>query len=245
MSLTPKWYKEWFGRDYLSVYSHRDTTDARKQAELIRTFISPPGKQLLDLACGDGRHCRIFDSMGFTVTGLDLSDELIATAKKNSPDTITYIISDMRDIRLNRRFDIITNLFTSFGYFENDRENLAVIEEAVSNLTPGGLFWIDFLNEKQVKAGLRPVTSKILDNGFEVTEERSLSPDEKRIEKTITIHDSSDTRTYRESVRLYTPEELTGFFHSCGLRVMDMLGDYDGSAFNKDSPRLIIPGEKV
>ena len=87
------WYEKWFGEHYLEVYSHRDEEDARIQAELIAKLF-PPGQypKMLDLCCGEGRHARIFSGMGYSVTGVDLSSQMVKAARDNSPPEAPSLI---------------------------------------------------------------------------------------------------------------------------------------------------------
>src|SRR5207248_726507 len=121
------WFEEWFGEDYLHIYQHRDETEAERAIELIATNLA--GRRIdtvLDLACGAGRHTRVLRERWWTV-GLDLSMSLLKLARKESDDA-PYVRADMRELPFgDSSFDLVVNLFTSFGYFDDDSEHVRVL----------------------------------------------------------------------------------------------------------------------
>ena len=119
------WYKSWFGNEYLTVYAHRDEEEARQVIDLIQRFIKINSDfNILDLCCGQGRHVLHLASLGFKVMGIDLSRTLLEVAKykKNKDDSAHFIQADMRNLPTSQSFDLLLNLFTSFGYFETDKQ---------------------------------------------------------------------------------------------------------------------------
>src|SRR6476660_6118783 len=122
------WFEEWFGVDYLNIYQHRDESEAERAIELIATNLA--GRRIdavLDLACGAGRHTRILEERWWTV-GLDLSMSLLKFARRETKD-LPLVRADMREIPFaTDSFDLVVKLFTSFGYFDDDREHVCVLE---------------------------------------------------------------------------------------------------------------------
>ena len=86
----------------------------------------PIETKILDLACGQGRHSVNFNKMGYNVTGVDISKENIFKAKKYENNSLSFGIHDMRN-PMSTKFDLIVNLFTSFGYFEEFNDNLKTL----------------------------------------------------------------------------------------------------------------------
>lgn len=245
------WYKEAFRADYLRVYKHRDDTEARRQIDfLTRTLdLHPPG-DVFDLNCGDGRHAIEFARRGYRVTGLDLSEELLAQAQKRARKlglSIRFVRGDMREIPYERTFDLLVNFFTSFGYFRTDEENARVLRGIARALRPGGRFLMDYLNREQVLRTLTPQDRKTQD-GTVIEQTRWVSGDPGRagspvrINKRVTIRHGAQTRTYEESVRMYTFDELKIMLDKTGLRITHTFGDFDGRPFEPDAPRLIVIG---
>src|SRR5690606_21057041 len=105
----------------------------------------PQGSTVLDLCCGMGRHSLALHEFGYRVTGIDLSEVLLEEAKKlDQTGKVTWIHGDMRYVPLEAQFDAEVNLFTSFGYFDQDDENGKVVREMDRLLAPAGKFIIDF-----------------------------------------------------------------------------------------------------
>ncbi|MBK7868718.1 MAG: class I SAM-dependent methyltransferase [Ignavibacteriales bacterium] len=132
-----KWFQNWFDSEhYLKLYHGRDISEAEKLAKLICkcTGINASSR-VLDLGCGAGRHSIIFSKLGFQVTGYDLSRHLLLEAKSNAikqQTRISLVRGDIRNLPFKSEFDLVLNIFTSWGYFESDLENITVLKNAVS-----------------------------------------------------------------------------------------------------------------
>jgi len=234
------WYVEWFDENYLEVYRHRNTEDAQKQVQLIiDTLKLPKQSKILDLGCGEGRYTAVLKDRGYRVLGLDLSKTLIKYGKKNDPQ-LNLVVGDMRYIP--GRFDLILSLFTSFGYFEKDEENERVIRSVYQSLDPGGIYWLDFLNAGYVQKNLVPESASSIPHGIHVLEKRKITGG--RIIKDIYFKKNGTKKCYRESVRLFTPQDLECMFQKNGLRVEQRFGDYNGNRCTPDSERTILVGKK-
>ena len=155
--MNKSWYKVWFNNpEYLALYKHRDDNDARKIISLLfNNIVKVKNGKCLDLACGNGRHSVLFARKGYNVTGLDLSPYLIEQAEKrrkkeykSQKDKLRFVIKDMRNIGIKNEFNLVVNLFSSFGYFEKKSENFKVIKEVSASLKNGGFFLFDFLNKQ-------------------------------------------------------------------------------------------------
>ncbi|HJP61225.1 MAG TPA: methyltransferase domain-containing protein [Gemmatimonadaceae bacterium] len=231
------WFEEWFGEDYLHIYQHRDETEAERVIELIATNLA--GRKIdavLDLACGAGRHSKILEERWWTV-GLDLSMSLLKIARREAKDA-PYVRADMREIPFAAdSFDLVVNLFTSFGYFDDDREHVRVLACVWSSLKRGGMLVIDFLNAAQVRESLVPYDERV-ENGVTIEQHRRISPDNRFVEKRITLRDSG--KDYIERVRLLSPKDLERMLITAGFEVVKLFGDYAGSSWSESSPRTIL-----
>jgi len=237
-----EWYERWFGEDYLALYPHRNDRDAAAAVGLLERELSArePGR-VLDLACGAGRHTRLLRSLGWSV-GLDLSPVLLRLARANDPAG-PYVRADMRVLPFaDGSFSLITNLFTSFGYFASDEEHDIVLAEIHRVLRQGGVFVLDFLNAPHVRGTLVPIDQREVDGGI-VDQRRSITPDGRFVVKKITSR--SDGRSYVERVRLFEPDDLRTMFRSAGLTPVAEFGDYDGASLTLESPRAILFAERT
>jgi SAM-dependent methyltransferase len=235
------WYREWFGQDYLDLYAHRDQGEAERSVEAVTRWLGPERPHaVLDLACGAGRHTEALRGRGLRALGVDLSLTLLASR----PD-LPRVRGDMRCLPfVAGSFDWVLNFFTSFGYFESERENFRVLEEIVRLLRPGGRFLIDFLNRDRVLAELAPADT-IDEAGRRIEIQRWYDPVSCRINKRITVRPrGGPARTYLESVRAYSKDEVTIGLSWAGLEVTDLYGNFAGDPFQSDSERLILLGRK-
>src|SRR5690606_8758177 len=114
-----EWFKDWFNSPYYHLlYNHRDENEAIFFLDNLIAKLQPkPDARILDLACGRGRHAVYLRTKGFDVTGVDLSPENIRLAATTAGERLHFYVHDMRYLLLSNYFDLVLNLFTSFGYF--------------------------------------------------------------------------------------------------------------------------------
>ena len=234
-----EWFEEWFGEEYLELYPHRDAAEAEQAVHLIaeRTGLRP-GWQVLDVACGAGRHARAFELAWARCVGLDLSAALLRVARGVTGAPL--VRADMRALPIRpRSMDLTVNLFTSFGYFDRDAEHAGALAEMVSTLRTGGWFVIDFLNARAVRSRLVPRETQRLGTGHAEVE-RAVSPDGRYVCKSIR---TAEGRRFTERVRLFGAGEIEAMLAAAGVSVRERYGDYDASPLLPHSPRTILFGQ--
>jgi SAM-dependent methyltransferase len=241
------WFKDWFNSEnYLKVYSHRDESEAERLVELIvKSLGIKSDSKILDMACGSGRHAVIFAKRGFDVTAVDLSQMLLSDAKATARENdvkINFVLSDILDFQTTQRFSLSLNLFTSFGYFDDDEDNFRVILKAYDLLIDGGYFVIDYFNKNYLLKNLIP-TTVFSENGLRITQNRAIQGT--RVVKNITIENGGSVEEFYESVRLYSYDEMLDYINKAGFSIFKEYGNYNGNNFiNESSPRLIIFAKK-
>jgi SAM-dependent methyltransferase len=253
------WFTKWFNtQDYLDLYKHRDTKDASKILKLLfRNVTIPKGANVLDLACGNGRHSFLIARKGYNVTGIDLSKYLISRAKEKLKDEysgsrnrLSFEIGDMRRIGHKNEFELVVNLFTSFGYFEKHSDNMKVIKSISSALKKNGWFLFDFLNTDYLKKHLVPFNIKREKKNI-IVQIRNIT--DGFVEKNIFILKNNNIqgsypvlKSYKEKIRLYSLKDFRYMFSTNGLKIVKAFGNYDGVKFIKSkSERLIILAQKI
>jgi SAM-dependent methyltransferase len=245
------WYEDWFDADaYELVYEERDLEEAERLADLIeRTVRAAPGADVLDVGTGRGRHARVLARRGYRVTGLDLSAHAVATARARAkaegltPAQALFVQGDMRLPHFQARFDGVTNLFTSFGYFDDDADHQRAVHAMADALKPGGWLVQDFLNAPYVRAHLVPEDEKTV-HGVHVRQERWIEGDHVHKRITLTPEDGAKPRVYTEHVRLLTRDDFARMYAAAGLRLVQTFGDYGGGPHTPESPRLVLHAEK-
>ena len=241
------WYEEWFDRDeYELVYQQRDEAEAEAVVDLIEAMVDPaPHAAILDVGCGRGRHARAFARRGYRVTGLDLSERAITQARRRAVEEgldIDFRMQDMRVPMGQAAYDGVVNLFTAFGYFEDDADHRRALQHIANALRPGGWFVQDFMNVPRVIETFTPEDTHEK-QGVTIEQRRWVS--DERINKSITLHQNGDARSFRESVRLFTLYDFERLYEQVGLELVEALGDYDGADYTPSSPRLIMHARKA
>lgn len=184
-----------------------------------------------------GRHSIYLNQLGFDVIGADLSENSIASASKNENDTLHFVVHDMR-LPFENKFEAIFNLFTSFGYFENEEDNLATLLAIKNSLSEYGFAVIDFMNVQHVLDNLVPEEIKTVENiDFHIKRYYS----DGHIYKEIDFEDNGEKYHFTERVRALTIENFQEMMDEAGIFLLDIFGDYKLKKFHKkESERLIM-----
>lgn len=239
-----KWFSTWFDTEYYHIlYKNRDYKEAEQFINGLVNYLSlPEESEVLDLACGKGRHSVTLFANGFRVLGVDLSPNSIEEASKFSNDQLSFKVHDMRQPINGAQFDCIFNLFTSFGYFDDIEDNLRVLLSINQMLKSEGKFVIDFLNAHKVISTLVPYEEKEIDG---ITFKISKSFENGFIIKNISFEDKGEQFEFQEKVQGLTLEHFKLLLEKVDLEITDVFGDYDLNAYQTESSnRLIIVGKK-
>jgi SAM-dependent methyltransferase len=238
------WYATWFDTPYYHMlYRHRDETEARSfLTELVHTAGLTKDCSVLDLACGRGRHAITLHQLGFDVTGYDLSASSIAFAKQWEQPGLRFAVQDMLLPYAKEQFDVVMNLFTSFGYFETEEEHALAIQHMAHALKPGGRVILDFMNAQKVMDGLVP--EEVVEVG-EIEFHITRHADGNSIVKRISFEHLGQLYQFEERVRAFLLEDFTSFFEQAGLLTTHIWGSASGTTFDShQSARLIIIAHK-
>ena len=236
---TNNWFASWFDTPYYHIlYKDRDYEEAQLFMDNITGYLNlPEDAKILDLACGKGRHSIYLNKLGYDVTGADLSENSIKEASKHTNDKLHFVVHDMRDT-CNEKYDAIFNLFTSFGYFESDDDNLTTLKAIHNSLTEYGFAVIDFMNVHKIIANLVPQETKVID-GIVFHVKRYV--EDNHIIKEINFNDKGQQFHFTEKVKALTLEDFETMMEEAGIYLLDVFGDYKLHKFYKnESERLIM-----
>jgi len=249
--MTTGWYHTFFDEDYLKFWGP-GTTPERTQKEVdftLQTLDLPQGGRILDLCCGQGRHAVEFAKRGYQVVGLDLSETLLSHARKQAKErnlSVEFVHSDMRFIPFEEEFDAVVNLFTAFGYLEEDEEDERAIRAVAKALKAKGKFLIDLQNHERLMKDFPHNHFTELPNGSLMLVESSFDVLSGRFETRWLLIDEGGNRKERISMRrIYTFTELHRMLKSAGLHARQAFGGFDGSDYKMDSKRMIVLAEKI
>lgn len=238
-STTNTWFASWFDTPYYHIlYKERNYREAQIFMDNLTHYLNLPEKaKVLDLACGKGRHSIYLNQLGYDVLGADLSENSIAEANKNQNKTLHFQVHDMRE-PFDDRFDAIFNMFTSFGYFENEEDNLTTLKAMKESLTEYGFAVIDFMNVTQVVNNLVAEEVKTVENiEFHIKRYEK----ESYIYKEIDFEDQGEKFHFVEKVKALTLKDFEELMEEAGIYLLDIFGDYKLKKFHKtESERLIM-----
>ncbi|MBS1651736.1 MAG: class I SAM-dependent methyltransferase [Bacteroidetes bacterium] len=239
-----EWFKTWFNSPYYHLlYNNRDYFEAEYFIKNIFLNLKlQTHSTVWDLACGNGRHALAINKLGFNVTGSDLSENSISDAKNFESKTLNYFVHDMRTKYKENYFNVVVNLFTSIGYFDDFNDNLLVFKNAYLALKPQGYFIVDFFNADFIVNNIKPTYEERRgDVCFLITKKI----EQNKIIKNITFSDKLKNYSFKEAVSLLDYTTFLKLADNSGFKVVNCFGDYSLNTFNKNqSERLILVLQK-
>ncbi|TAF74548.1 MAG: class I SAM-dependent methyltransferase [Bacteroidetes bacterium] len=239
------WFADWFNSPfYHKLYKNRDESEAQYFIDNLVAFLKPNSKQkILDLACGKGRHAIYLNTKGFDVEACDLAPDSIAFAKKYENEKLHFFVHDMRDNLTENKYDLVLNLFTSFGYFENLDENLKTLKSVNQSLKKNGKLVIDFFNTDFVLQNLIPKEQKIIDGTiFNITK----SVKNNIIFKEINFESENKNHEFIEQVQALKKSDFEFLLAQSGFKIETIFGNYKLEKYDaQTSERLIIVATKI
>ncbi len=239
-----RWYETFFSGIVLDMWRSAVTPEqTRREADFVeRQLRLPPGARVLDVPCGLGRHAIELAARGFRLTGVDLSQEAIAEARRTAAERgveAEWLQADMRDLPAGGAFDGGYCFGNSFGYLDPDGTR-AFVRAAAAALRPGGRFVLDYgLAAELVLPRLREREWAQFDDVLFLEENRYHAA-ESCVETKYTFvrNGRAETRTGLQWV--YTARELRELFASAGLCVECIFGSIEGDPFRLGSSGLLL-----
>ncbi|KPL04221.1 MAG: hypothetical protein AMJ90_01710 [candidate division Zixibacteria bacterium SM23_73_2] len=221
----------------------------KKEVDLVLKLLKlKPKAKVLDLCCGYGRHSIELDQRGYQVTGYDLSKFFIDKAREKSRNLglkIEFLEGDMRKLPFKNEFDAVINMFTSFGFFKKEVDDLKVLKGVSKALKPNGVFFLDTINREVMVRNFR-TKHWVKRKDFVMLEEGFLDLFLGRWESTRTlIFEDNRRRNYSISLRAYSLVEFINLLKEARLTLEGVYGDFDLNQYTIDSPRMIVVARKI
>jgi SAM-dependent methyltransferase len=242
--MSDPWFKKAFEAHYLEVYAHRDDAEAKAHLPQIIHLaqLSKRSGPILDLGCGQGRYSKFLQEEGYDIMGLDYSGDLLQHAKSTDQD-LCLLRGNMLQLPFKPCFSHILSLFTSFGYFDQDEDNLQVLKQMSNALVNDGVLYLDFLNPENVTSS--PWEQKKLNEHFSMSSQKNIDTSINMVFKDVKIYREGELiQSYQERVKLY---DLTWFERNaknCGLTIHKSYGNYEGAPIGQNTPRNIYVMKK-
>ena len=243
--MSKKWFHNWFNSPYYHIlYKKRDEEEAEHFIDNLCSYLKPPAEaRMLDIACGRGRHAIYLNKKEYDVTGIDLSFGSIKFAQQLENKKLHFLVHDMRYPFYINYFDFAFNLFTSFGYFDTDREHINALKSFKKSLKKDGILVLDYMNSQKIINHLVERETKEIDN---VTFHISRMVENGKIVKTIDFEHKKKSYYFKEEVKDYKLDDFKRLYDQAGLSIKAIFGDYELRDFNIDqSDRLIFICQKI
>ncbi len=249
MTSAEEWWQDFFDEDMKKIlFPEERWQKAEENADaLVRLLEILPGANILDLACGTGRYAIPLARRGFQVTALDLTPAYLQEGQKKAEAenlSIRWVQGDMRDIPFQDAFDAVINIFTSFGFFEEESDHWKTLKGIAKALKPGGKFLMDVIHRDWLIRNFRPRNWHQQDGDSYLLEESQFDEVNSRVISIWTLLLPSRRREYRFSLRAFTLKELIQLCASAGLEYVKACGSLSGEALSLDSQRLIFLARK-
>jgi SAM-dependent methyltransferase len=245
--------KEWFDNDafwrelYQFMFPDKRFAGTPGEIENLLSLVKPNGKAALDLCCGPGRCSIALAQSGFRVTGVDRTMFLLDKAKaraKKAGATIEWVRMDMRDFIRPDSFNLVISMFTSFGYFDDKREDLIVLGNIFTSLKPGGACVIDVMGKEILARKYQPTTSDVLPDGTKHISRHEIFDDWTRVRNEWILIRNGRTRSFTFHHTIYSGQEIRDRMEQAGFVDVKLYGSLDGEEYGLDSQRLIVVGHK-
>ena len=209
----------------------------------------PVGARVLDVPCGQGRHAHLFAEAGFDVDGLDYSAHLLGVAvKRGISSRLRYTEGDMRNLprKWAGKFDAVVNLFTSFGFFMDPKDDVAVIREFARALKPGGMLVWHGGSRDGVMARFLARDWWETDDGTIVAHERSFDPLSGILTIESLLHrDRKPSHRRVHRIRLYTASRLAELLNEAGLIVEAAYDGFTEKPLTRRSSEMMLVATKT
>jgi SAM-dependent methyltransferase len=241
------WFEdEEFWREFFPVMFPEDRfAAAGAQVEQILKLTGVQSGAVLDLCCGPGRHSQEFAQRGFAVTGVDKSEFLLQQAMVRGTGPVEWVHQDMRDFRRERAFHLACNLFTSFGYFESDEDNLQVLRNVHASLKPGGVFVLEVLGKERLARIWKDSIVTDYPDGTTWVQRPQIRDDWCRVENEWLLVKGASASRFCFKHWIYSARELKDLLRLSGFAKVDVFGDLGGSPYGLDALRLVAVARRV
>ena len=244
---------EWFENDdfwrdfYPFMFSDERFAATPDEVSRILALTQCSGGSVLDLCCGPGRHSVELALRGFKVTGVDRSPFLLAKARElaaTSDASVEWVEQDMRNFVRPASFDLACSLFTSFGYFEDEQDDLRVSRNIHQSLKDNGVLIMEMLGKERLAHVWKDTMCNELADGSLIFQRPQIRDDWTRIRSEWTLVKDGRSHSFTFEHTIYSGRELKDRLLSCGFKQVQLFGDQQGSSYGLDTQRLIAVARK-
>jgi len=244
-----KWWKAAFSKTYFAafddIYSEQR---GKKEAEfLIQNLRLKKGTQVLDLACGQGRHSLPLAQHGVCVTGVDASSSLLRVAKKRAQTKkidVSFKKGDIRTYCEVEKYNIVLVLGNSFGYF-NDKDNEQVLSNISASLKTGGWLVLDLSNTLgMLRQKITGEWIQEIPNGKLITRTLNFNPETSQATMQWCVIQNKIKTLFGGMLRFYSPSEIKHLLAERNLIIKKIYGSFSNEPFSIKTKRCLVMARK-
>lgn len=205
-----------------------------------------PDSDILDLCCGEGRHMIEFAKKGHSAVGVDITAPYLERGIKNARSAgvdVRFVKQDVRTFVEAEKYDFAMNYFTSFGYFDDEEDDLLLCENACKSLRPGGSFLVDTIGKETTALHFKE-TEWFQRDGYLIMLEYKIPDGWTHIENRwmYVSDDHGKPAVLYETVfrhRLYSAVEMAWLLNKAGFSEVRFYGALDGRPYNHKAERML------
>jgi SAM-dependent methyltransferase len=237
-------------RVYDDIYADKPYAE---EARFVHELVGAPGGRLLDVACGTGRHAAAFAELGYDVTASDINEELLAVGRITHGDRVRFVQGDMCDLDVDGRpFDVVTCLFDSIGYPQDDDKIISALQSLGRHAVPGGRIVCEFLHTPALVRGAdtHRVRRIALRDGRTLLRTSETTIDVERMLMHVRYElwavDGDGPAEYAEEEqvnRLFSIPEMRRLAASAGLEARAVVPAYSDGPIDADTFHLLLVAE--
>lgn len=238
-TFNPEEYLYFYGAYFTPEKLNKEVNFLTKHAQLDRPL------EILDLACGHGRHANALAQLGHRMTGIDITEGFLKIAKEDAAKlnvSVNYLHQDMRELNYDNAFDRIFALFTAIGYFDEE-QNEKVFRNIYKALKPNGIFCFDSHNRDTFLTYCQPASVIEKENNFMI-DQNCFDTLTGRSETKRTVIYNQSIRSFRYSVRFYNPTEIIKLFKQIGFSAVEFYDNWETKPLGQGSKRMVVVARK-
>jgi len=242
------WWDDFYNLKTADLFLRRDKITTNKLTNFLEQKLNlSVGDLLFDQCCGIGTVSIPLAKKGVKVIGVDISSPFIEEAQRLSQDLnkASFYSDDAFTFLPTKKCNAAINWYGSFGYADDDSQNIKMFEKTYEALLPGALFAVDFMNTYGILSNFKEEMVK--EKGtFRIVRNCTLDFTKGRIEQDWNYYEEDKyIETKHSSVKLYLPHHIKTMMENCGFTNIEIFGDIEGNELTEDSPRCILIGKKV
>ena len=243
------WQDEEFWNSFAPYFFTEERVEgtAAEVEKLVALLRIAPSAKVLDLCCGIGRHSVEFARLGYRVTAVDLTASFLAQAReraKREKVQVDFVQSDMRDFVRPGAFDAAVNLVTSFGYFEEQADDLKAARNLYESLKPGARLVVEMMGKEILAHKFVPRRWEVAPDGTLLLMEHRLRSGWEWMEARCILIKDATRRELNFSYRVYSAAELGAVLRGGGFKAVEFFGSLSGAPYDHEAERLVALATK-